>query len=74
MIDGTETEDILNLPLDRFLNRVIAWLRPRFSEGDWRNLRFQLEVPPPGVTPSSGPWSEEEMAATWPEDRMTDNV
>lgn len=67
-MDGTTTEDMMDLPLDRFLNRVMAWIRERMTDQAWRGFVFRLEVPPPGVIPTTGPWSEEEMAATWPED------
>lgn len=57
--------DLLTLPLDRFLNRVMAWARSLLGPSDWRKFSYDVERPPIGEEPRSGPWSEEAIAATW---------
>ena len=64
-MDGTSETDMMALPLDRFLNRVLQWLRARMTDKDWRSFESRLHRPPPGVDPASGPWSDAEMAAAF---------
>jgi hypothetical protein len=66
-LDGSSEEDLMRLPLDRFCNRVLAFVSSRMKPEQYRHLLFQIDVPPPGATPISGPWSEEAMAATFAE-------
>lgn len=66
-LDGSSDIDLMHLPLDRFCNRVLAWVSERMKPEQYRHLLFQIEVPPPGELPASGPWSEQAMAATFAE-------
>jgi hypothetical protein len=59
--------DLLSLPIDRFCNRVMAWARSRMKESDWAAFESRLEIPPPGVEPHRGVWSEQEMGAAFTE-------
>lgn len=66
-VDGSTDMDVLKLPLDRFCNRVLAWARSLVPPREWSAFQFRLDLPPPGETPTSGPWSEEAIAATFAE-------
>jgi hypothetical protein len=66
-LDGSTDLDLMRLPLDRFCNRVMAFAGERMKPEQYRHLVFQIDVPPPGAEPTSGPWSEEAMAATFAE-------
>lgn len=46
MIDGTTTADLMELPLDRFCNRVVEWVRSRMTTDKFELWLFQLETPP----------------------------
>ena len=65
MMDGQHTDDLMRLPLDRFLNRLVEWFRARLPRSDFDVWLTRLDVPPPGVTPRMGRFSDEEMAATF---------
>lgn len=65
MLDGTTVEDLLDLPIDRFCNRVYAWLRSRMRTVDFQAFEAALHRPPQGVEPTSGPWSPDEQAAAF---------
>lgn len=65
MMDGTSSEDLLELPPDRFCNRVVAWMKARMKTTDFQAFEAALHRPPPGVEPTTGPWSPDEMAAAF---------
>lgn len=46
MIDGTSPDDLMALPLDRFCNRVVEWVRSRLSPERFDAWIFQIETPP----------------------------
>ena len=62
MMDGTTAEDLLELPLDRFCNRVLTFMRAHMSQSEWASFQFRLDLPPIGVSPTIGPWAEEAMS------------
>lgn len=62
MDDGV---DPLSLPPDRLMARVVRVVRARLSAGDFDRWWSRVNIPDPGTVPTSGPWSESEMTATF---------
>lgn len=58
-IDGASESDPLDLPIDRLLNRVYAWLTADANEQAVEKLDARLWMPPPGVVAEQGPWTAE---------------
>lgn len=52
---------MLALPLDRFCNFVLVFMRTHLKETDYLLWRDSVELPPPGVEVDEGAWSDEEM-------------
>ncbi len=46
MIDGTTLDDLLMLPLDRFCNRIVEWVRSRMKPEQFDSWVFEIETPP----------------------------
>ncbi len=46
MIDGTTLDDLLMLPLDRFCNRIVEWVRSRTKPEQFDAWIFEIETPP----------------------------
>ena len=67
MIDGMQSEDLLRLPLDRFCNRVLYFMRSNMARSEWSSFEFRLNLPPLGVTPTTGPWAEDAMSRAFEE-------
>jgi hypothetical protein len=49
MIDGSTPDDLMALPIDRFCNRIIDWVRSRMTETKFDLWLFQIETPPSGA-------------------------
>lgn len=49
--------DLLDLPIDRFLNALYHDLSRELDEPARRRLDAMLWIPPPDVVPTAGPWS-----------------
>lgn len=64
-MDGHTPDDMMALPLDRFLNRVVAWLRDRMKPSEWQSYEFRLHLPPPGEEVTAGPWATDNLGDTW---------
>lgn len=63
--DASFPDDPLELPPDRFFNRVQTWLQQRMKPADWDSYWLRINLPLPGEEATSGPWSEQEMAAAF---------
>lgn len=62
--------DPLELPIDRLLNLAWAWaIKPAEHADDPEReieaFRRRLWIPPPGVTPTAGPWTPEAETAAF---------
>jgi hypothetical protein len=60
-MDGVTGFDIMALPLDRFCNFVIQFMRAHMKDTDYIVWRDAIERPPDGVEVEAGAWSDEEM-------------
>lgn len=49
----------MDLPIDRFLNLVYWFIVREGDPEDIEKFKIRLWRPPPGVEPTSGPWSPE---------------
>lgn len=57
--------DLLDLPIDRFLNTIHAFALRGGTPESRRSFEIQLWVPPPGVVPTVGPWSPDAETAAF---------
>lgn len=60
-IDGSSVEDPLDLPPDRFFNRIYWWAtKDAYDQKELDKFERQLWRPPKGVrAPAGSPWSPE---------------
>lgn len=65
LFDAAFPDDPMRLPLDRFCNRVYAWLRERMEPGAFDSWWLRVNIPRDGSEPESGPWSEDAMVSAF---------
>lgn len=58
--------DAADMDVDRFSNLVAHWAtESAASEADVKKFESRLWMPPPGVVPSSGPWSPQAQRSSF---------
>ena len=65
-IDGASPSlDLLDLPVDRFLNHIYWWLTKDANAEGVQAFNVKLWMPPKGVVAVKGPWSVEEETSAF---------
>lgn len=57
--------DPLDLPFDRLLSVVYYWATQEADEQEVQKFDTRLHRPPPGVVPTTGPWTAEAETAAF---------